>query len=686
MASVEDNNVLLKLVVKGMDPAEVKRLAEQTYGQLKADAAQHIEKLVSFHRQKQHEMDEDVKKRIDEQIKAETKALDSVQKLMRQQEIAANAARNAWGRALEHMENVTVVAQGAWAAISGGAAKFKAVGDEIDRLTNIYGSLKGSIDEMREATAGEVADIDLITTKNRAFAKDLQLTDQQFGMVAAAADSFADSLGTNTKEALDQIIDGLATGRTKMLESAGIVIDSTKAQEDYARSIGTVADKLSETGKKTAIAQAALRAMDMGVAESGGTVKNFAHEWETTMAKLQNIHDKVFLAIGQQVVTFLRYWTVEVPHGIEIAIAKIKDVLPGQEGNAQAAIESYLRDRDAANAADTRQAEAAAKRLAGDQGAYKINTSESPRGSATKSGNGRAEKRGPTLEEMAAKARGGYLLPELADAGQPEEDVTEILAAKAIKAQPGDLEAWIAQQEEAVTKAEEMGARLNAVREEALAETEQRAGFLSTFLFGPDGPEQTYEQMDEAMQKTVDNFGVMSGMLSGAGKKMGDALAKNLTAVISGNAAMRVSMKQVTHDVMESLSQQALVKAIYSTAEGLALLASYQYPAAASAFAAAAAFGAVGVAAGLGARAIGSPSAGAGTASMPKTDGMSTGQPSSFSSGPRSSGSDEDEQKTQSITVNMTVMPGGEAEAGRSIMRAIAAAEASDGPAYGRHM
>jgi hypothetical protein len=669
----DKDDILLKLVVRGMDPAEVKRLADQTYGQLKTEAARHIDALTALHRERAQAMDDATKKRVDEQIRAETKATDAIAKLMRQQEIEVNRVRNAWGRALEHMENITVVASGAWAAISGGAGRIKAAGDEIDRLTNIYGSLKGSIDTMREATAGEVADIDLITTKNRAFAKDLQLTDQQFGMVAAAADAFADSLALNTKDALDKIIDGLATGEATMLKNAGVVIDAQKAQEDFARSLGTTADKLSDTGKKTAVAEAALRAMDKGVAESGGSAKNFAHEWETTMAKLQNVYDKVFLAIGKKIVEFMRYWTVEVPHGIEIAVAKIKDILPGQDGNAQAAIESYLRDRDAANAADTRMAEAAAKRLAGNGDAYKIAMSDSARGAAIKQGGGSQEKR-ETLEDIAKRMPTSF--------GQDNEDITELLAAQTV-GKAGDIEAWIAQQEEAVARAEEAQRRFTEQYDQGLEETANRGGWIGALMWGPDGPDQLYEQMDKLSQYTTDSMGTMSNMISGAAKAMTNAIGKSLAASISGAEAQKKSLKMITHETLAALSEQAIVRALFETADGIANLAKYHYAEAALNFGAAAAFGAVGVAAGLGARATGSAAA-SGASSSYSSSGMSSSRPSQFGSGGVRDSGDAEAGEPRSYVFNMTVMPGGEAEAGRSVIKAIEAVEAKDGRVFAR--
>ncbi len=77
----------------------------------------------------------------------------------------------------------------------------------------------------------------------------------------------------------------------------------------------------------------------------------------------------------------------------------------------------------------------------------------------------------------------------------------------------------------------------------------------------------------------------------------------------------------------------------------------------------------VGTAAGLGARAVGTAAPGPTTAA---SSGMSTstnGSGAFGSNGRRSSSSSS--QNDQPLTINLTVMPGGEAEAGRQINKAL---------------
>src|SRR6185312_15768201 len=280
-----NDDIVLKLIIKGQDPAEIQRLAQETSGRLAQESAAHIGRLTQLHKAAAEEQSAAMKKAIDAEIKDSTRLLDAIQKIERQREIVANRATASWDRMLERLENVTVIAQGLIGAFKSQASAAFALGESIDRITNVYGSLQGSIEQMREAARGEVSDFDLISTKNRALEKDLKLTDEQFGLVAAAADHFADAIGVNTKEALDQIVDADA------------------AYERYARSIGTTSDKLSDQGKRIAIIQDALRAMDKKLGESGAQVDDFSHRWEKTTASMSNFADALKMRLGEAIVS-----------------------------------------------------------------------------------------------------------------------------------------------------------------------------------------------------------------------------------------------------------------------------------------------------------------------------------------------------------------------------------------------
>jgi hypothetical protein len=658
-----EDQILLKLIIKGMDPAEIMALAQSTQGDLNLRIAQYLDKLVNLHRAANEATTKLAKQSAQDQIKEVEKQIDVINKVARAQELAANRANASFRGMMEHLENLTIVATGAWNAISGGVGRLKELGDSVDRVTNIYSSLRGSIDEMREASAGEIADIDLITTKNRAFEKDLHLTDQQFGMVAAAADKFADALGVNTKEALDKLIDGLATGKMKMLEHAGIVVDADQAYKDYARSIGTTADKLSDTGKHTAIAEAALKSMDKKLAESGGVANDFSHQWEKTMSTLSNQWDQFLLHLGQGVITFEKSLTIALPNTLKIAIAKFKDTIAGFTGGdttheafARVQFGKELEEFDKPN---TRQQEAAKARLAAGDDAYKIADREKDRAIATVK-----PKRDTGYYPFGKGATSGHGQAEnKADAERFGYDKTpeEFQADFEKKNMTGDNADYI--DEGAMDRAVESFKTHQAAIEEVVKAAGGPA--FARILFGENGPQETLDQMDEFERASVEGM----NQIAEAAQRMAMAVGASIAASISGSNQHKKSVKQATHDVLEGLAAQAIGYALMQAAMGVADLAMYHYDAAVLHFKSAAMFAAIGVVSGLGARGVGEDASSSGGAG---SKGTSSANGGGFNT-PRSNGSSDTGTNKQPITVNLSVWPGGEAEAGRQVAKALGA-------------
>ncbi len=681
-----NDDVVLKLIIKGQDPAEIQRLAAETSGRLASESAQHIKRLTDLHKAAAEEQSAAMKKAIDSEIKESQKLLDAIQKIERQREIMANRATASWDRMLERLENITVVARGVFDVIQAGAQRFVNLGNEIDRVTNVYGSLKGSIDEIREASKGEISDIDIISAKNRAFAKDLMLTDEQFGIVAAAADRFADSIGgASTKEKFDNLIDGLATGRLKALASAGVMVDAEKVVAAYAKAHGTVAEALTDEAKKIAVAEAALKAMDKKLIESGKELDNFAHQWESTSALIQNTWDHLLLGLGEFILGAWKGLTIDLPNAVKIGFAKLKDQIPGVdahfEDQARAAygkqLEEYDRQQDAIIAK--------AKARQGNANAYHI-ASQGPTVDSKKAAAYASKQLGEmyfpdynrALDSEGNEIPGGH-------AGQYERDqrLLEIIAQTDQRRVGGaDSDEMSATYQRVADRtghsqsdvtmgfdADKFEAQMTKVqgRIDQLKKENGERGILGMLIFGVDGPDQLYAEMDAFQQAQSD----MAVMISNTAQQMAAAVGQSMANWIADTQGAKKSLRDVTNEMLVQLSAQAFTKGLMELAEAAASAATYNFDAAGKHLIAAAAFGAVGAAAGVGARAIGHSSTAAPSSTSRPTSrasggGYGYGSGSSGSSG-RSSGD------APPLTVNLTVFPGGEAEAGRQLNKALAA-------------
>jgi hypothetical protein len=96
------------------------------------------------------------------------------------------------------------------------------------------------------------------TSTVASFASALGLSQKQLEELAATAKMSARVMGVDTAQAFEALATGVANGNVKMLRQAGIFIDVEKAQEAYARQIGTTSDRLSEAGERAAIFNAVM--------------------------------------------------------------------------------------------------------------------------------------------------------------------------------------------------------------------------------------------------------------------------------------------------------------------------------------------------------------------------------------------------------------------------------------------
>jgi len=127
----------------------------------------------------------------------------------------------------------------------------------FNALQSAAGSLASNeLQQLRQATQGLLSDTELMRAANESLLAGLD--PQQFLAVANAADTLGDAVGKNTKEALDDLTRALDTGQTKLLKQYGVLVDTKKAEDDLAKSLGITADKLTEEGKRYADRQAIL--------------------------------------------------------------------------------------------------------------------------------------------------------------------------------------------------------------------------------------------------------------------------------------------------------------------------------------------------------------------------------------------------------------------------------------------
>lgn len=121
-------------------------------------------------------------------------------------------------------------------------------------------------------------------------------------------------------------------------------------------------------------------------------------------------------------------------------------------------------------------------------------------------------------------------------------------------------------------------------------------------------------QLDEFATKMKDALGSTS-----------DAFAEAVAAASEGSKGFGAAMEDMLRSTLRALLKMSIVEGLKNIALGIGHLASFNYPGAASAFAAAGAWAAVGVAAGVGTAAMAKPTAPASTGLAPSGTGSGVG-------------------------------------------------------------
>lgn len=724
---------LLKLTIKGVDPAEAARIVASSTQALEAELRASMDRQASLYRtaaesanaqsrayaQAELKQQQSKAQAILDVIKAAQREEDSTSKAhsqaiienekrtaaaIREARIASNAEKSYWRRSLEDAENATIVVQGFFSAVSGGLSRLHAFGEEVVRTTQIFQSEHVSIEAAAEAVDHTASSMELIVAANRAAESGLDITAKQFADIAVQAKKFADATGIDSAAAIEKLTAGIADGTPKVLKHLGLIIDTDKAYAAFAKTLGVAANGLDDEQKRTAIQTAALEELSKRSTQAAadlGKPLDVAHALEQAFAHSKDTWDKLVASIGSfQLPEWMKSSATADQGTEEIADwDQTPAAMARRENNVKILAARKKRD-DAAAAAFRARMDAGGEDLASQGG--DISGDEYQQGDPYRAAQ-MAEARRKSIFSKAGKNASPY--DALSDYGKAQaardeaekiKNDNELQFATQMVGMPheGAAQAMLdahdqqfaggtytgKEQDDFATaqgKAMESAKKAQAGIDDL---TEKSGGTLmARLLFGPDGPQSSYDKLDEFMKHVVDASGEMSDMVSHAGGALAAGYGKGIAAAIADGKNLKNALRDTTHDVLENLASQSIGRALWELAEAAAdeaaflsnpLLVNKQVAVGAH-LAAAAAFGAVGVGAALGARAVGHSSSGASAGSTPTASG------GAFTSGPQSSGITDN--STGPVSLNIYVAPGGEAEAGHSIVAALTAWSAQTG-------
>jgi hypothetical protein len=150
--------------------------------------------------------------------------------------------------------------------------------------------------DLQAASSNTISNFDLMRKSNELLAAGLNA--ESFDEIVRAARSLSEVTGSDLKQSIDQVSQALITGRDRSLALIGVQVDNAKAAENFARSLGTTADKLNEAGILEANRIAILEALKQKQSELGDVTDDAADLVAQMSAKMQNYSDELDRAIA----------------------------------------------------------------------------------------------------------------------------------------------------------------------------------------------------------------------------------------------------------------------------------------------------------------------------------------------------------------------------------------------------
>lgn len=199
-----------------------------------------------------------------EQVRAELEksgvsakeAADQV-KILEKQLADLEKVANVAGKAMVAI-GTSIVAAAGFAAKT--AIEIESTTIAFENLSTSAGQVSADIlSALQEASAGTVAANDLMLSANRAMVLGVADNTQEFTALMEIARDRARAMGLTTTQAFNDIVTGIGRGSPLILDNLGLVINVTKANEDYASKLGKATEALTEEEKKQALLNAVLK-------------------------------------------------------------------------------------------------------------------------------------------------------------------------------------------------------------------------------------------------------------------------------------------------------------------------------------------------------------------------------------------------------------------------------------------
>jgi len=184
------------------------------------------------------------------------------------------------------MADRAIAAAGAIYDLAKSAQAFDTLKASFNELAATAGeSGDAMLNSLRAASAGMIADQDLILVANRAMLMGVAQNTSQMTELLQVATVRGRAMGLSSTEAFNDLVTGIARLSPMILDNLGIVTGGEKVFDDYAKSLGRTAASLSDAERKQALFNKVL-SESQGMIGKGVAANPFA-QLDAQMANLQ---------------------------------------------------------------------------------------------------------------------------------------------------------------------------------------------------------------------------------------------------------------------------------------------------------------------------------------------------------------------------------------------------------------
>ena len=508
------------------------------------------------------------------------------------------------------------------AAIIDIGKRIYAAAEAYDQLSDIQSQLGNSSNELASAwTQGLIPALELAQARGRALSAGLELTDQQFAAVAAAAQVYAQRTGTDGAQAVERLSNALVSGSERALRPFGIQLQEGASR---AQNTATALDQLSQasernranieasTGGFDRLGAQVTKAKDAAISFYGG-ITNFVLDG---LFKLADNAERAARAIGRGDsggLTQAFFDATDASHSFAEEIPGIGQHLAGAARAARDYAASLIGISRASRAAASagRGIDGTGTSGMGARAMLDRELNEQRYNDERRRDASRAEVERQRYEDALGGGGGG------GGRGDPLADISRragAFTAEGLESTnaPGGTAGW-----EGGFTVPLGGSRTN--REGARAGTNAGGRASERDLLRASrrsgGRDNTdFDAITTNAERTAESLSKMAEIGDMAFGALNSAVRTHVQAWIEGEESIGKALKGILSQTLQTMAIEAGVKAVMATAEGLFLLATSfgANPMAEVAFAAAAQYAAVAAIAGGGAALVGAIGGGGG--------------------------------------------------------------------------